>query len=256
MSVSRTQAKYQDCGGRELITVLECIYAGGRVIPPLIIYKGKHQYHGWHEFTENLDCKGYQFANSLKGWTNRGIGLAWVEHFNKSTRLYTKGSAYRLLILDGHDSHGTIEFIEFCISNRIVLYVLPSNATHLLQPLDVGIFGPLQKAYGKYFDNVIRYGNTGIRKASFLPILVKSRAAAFTTDNIISSFRKCGIVPLMPEVVLNQLQRNQDRASGWNAGTDGFETVADRMVGQLGLNGDEEISWGGACKRIDVLKRL
>lgn len=30
--------------------------------------------------------------------------------------------------------------------------------------------------------------------------------------------------------------------SGWKEGKDGFETVADRMVGKLGLEGEEEIS--------------
>ena len=30
--------------------------------------------------------------------------------------------------------------------------------------------------------------------------------------------------------------------SGWKAGKDGFETIADRMVEKLGLEGDEEIS--------------
>ena len=36
-------------------------------------------------------------------------------------------------------------------------------------------------------------------------------------------------------------------------GTDGFETVADRMVQKLELEGGEEISWGGTCRRVKVL---
>ena len=71
--------------------------------------------------------------------------LAWARNFNKYTRAWTKGSEYRLLILDGHDC--TIEFVEYCIRNRIVLYIPPSYATHRLQPMDVVIFGTLQKAY-------------------------------------------------------------------------------------------------------------
>ena len=41
--------------------------------------------------------------------------------------------------------------------------------------------------------------------------------------------------------------------SGWLAGTDGFETVADRMVEKLELEGGEEISWGGTCRTVKVL---
>ena len=40
--------------------------------------------------------------------------------------------------------------------------------------------------------------------------------------------------------------------SGWKAGVYGFETVADRMVQKLRLEGDEEISWGGACQKVKV----
>ena len=36
--------------------------------------------------------------------------------------------------------------------------------------------------------------------------------------------------------------------SGWKAGTDGFETVADRMM----LGGNEEISWGGTNRKAKV----
>ena len=41
--------------------------------------------------------------------------------------------------------------------------------------------------------------------------------------------------------------------SGWLARTDCFETVADRMVEKLGLEGGEEISWGGTCRTVKVL---
>ncbi len=40
--------------------------------------------------------------------------------------------------------------------------------------------------------------------------------------------------------------------SKWKAGTDGFGTVAVRMVQKLGMEGDKEISWGGACQKVEV----
>ena len=59
----------------------------------------------------------------------------------------TTAGRTRVLIVDGHDSHVTIEFIRFCVESSIRLYCLPPHTTHLLQPLDVGLFGPLQHAY-------------------------------------------------------------------------------------------------------------
>jgi DDE superfamily endonuclease len=52
-----------------------------------------------------------------------------------------------MLLLDGHKSHYTLEFIKFYIIKKIILLVLPPHTTHLLQPLDVAIFQPLAKYY-------------------------------------------------------------------------------------------------------------
>ncbi len=41
--------------------------------------------------------------------------------------------------------------------------------------------------------------------------------------------------------------------SGWPATTDGFETVADRIVEKLELEGGEEISWSGTCRTVKIL---
>ena len=65
------------------------------------------------------------------------------------TRSRLTAQQYRLLILDGCEIHIHIEFIEYCLDNSIIVYCLPPHSTHLLQPLDVGLFSPLQKYYGK-----------------------------------------------------------------------------------------------------------
>jgi hypothetical protein len=50
---------------------------------------------------------------------------------------------YRLLILDGHNSHGTFPFITFAENHHIIVLCLPPHTTHALQPCDVGVFSPL-----------------------------------------------------------------------------------------------------------------
>ena len=54
-----------------------------------------------------------------------------------------------LLIFDGHHSHISLELIELARENNIHLLCLPPHTTHLLQPLDVGVFGPLKQAWKK-----------------------------------------------------------------------------------------------------------
>jgi hypothetical protein len=43
-------------------------------------------------------------------------------------------------------------FIALVDSLRILILILPPHTTHRLQPLDVGLFGPLVKAYIKRLD--------------------------------------------------------------------------------------------------------
>jgi hypothetical protein len=40
-----------------------------------------------------------------------------------------------------------MQFLEYAIKNCILILKFPSHSTHSLQPLDVGIFGPLSTAY-------------------------------------------------------------------------------------------------------------
>lgn len=52
-----------------------------------------------------------------------------------------------LLLIDGHKSHMTLALSEFCDENRIILYALPLNTTHILQPADVSIFKPIKQKW-------------------------------------------------------------------------------------------------------------
>jgi hypothetical protein len=61
---------------------------------------------------------------------------------------------YRLLILDGHNSHCTYRFCTFADKHRIIIICLPSHTTHGLQPNDVGVFGPLAGKWRKLVTEV------------------------------------------------------------------------------------------------------
>ena len=47
--------------------------------------------------------------------------------------------------MDNHESHISIPLIELAIANNVCLLGLPPHTTHILQPLDVGVFGPLKE---------------------------------------------------------------------------------------------------------------
>ena len=104
---------------------------------------------------------------SDSGWTNSDIAVNWLKHFNQYTEPRLQG-IYCLLILDGHESHVLIQFAEYCEAHKIIPLYLPPHSTHLLQPLDVGIFSPLSKAYQKRLHDFAFYGAVNITKPKFL----------------------------------------------------------------------------------------
>jgi hypothetical protein len=48
---------------------------------------------------------------------------------------------------DNLSSHISQAIIDACKANDILFVCLPANSTDNLQPLDVGVFGPLKKAW-------------------------------------------------------------------------------------------------------------
>ena len=82
---------------------------------------------------------------------------------------------------------------------------MPAHSSHLLQPLDVGCFAPLKKAYSRQIENLVRSRITHISKEAFIPAFVEAFKATITKANIQGGFRGAGLVPYDPEVVLSQL---------------------------------------------------
>ncbi|SPO30868.1 related to transposase [Ustilago trichophora] len=129
-------------GTRESATIIECIGSGGQVLSPLIITKGRVHTVGEQRRMEGVPGS-WRFAKTDNGWTSHALGLEWLETiFEPETRPSTP-STWRLLIIDGHKSHTSEPFLDLCWNRNIIPFLLPAHATHVMQPLDVSIFGPL-----------------------------------------------------------------------------------------------------------------
>jgi len=64
---------------------------------------------------------------------NGVVGKEWIsQDFDPATRNLA-GDCYRLLIVDGHCSHFTYDFLKYAKDNKIKVLCLPSNTTHVLQ---------------------------------------------------------------------------------------------------------------------------
>ncbi|EAU29721.1 conserved hypothetical protein [Aspergillus terreus NIH2624] len=190
-------------GNREWVTIIETIGSRGVYLPPVIILKASVQQAAW--FQEPKLPRDWWISTSQNGWTTDEIGLLWLKNvFEPLSKRYMTG-AKRLLILDGHSSHLTAEFDDFCKQNAIICLCMPAHTSHLLQPLDVGVFGPLKEAYGKLLEDLMAAGNNHIDKEDFLSLYPDAHKQIFTSANICSGFRGAGLKPLDPEHVLSKL---------------------------------------------------
>ena len=104
---------------RESATAVEAISAGGRVIPPFLILSGEVHMARFYRQSELPDEA--VLAVTATGFSNDRLALEWIKHFHQYTKDLAIGT-HRLLILDGHGSHHTIEFIQFCDDNHITSY--------------------------------------------------------------------------------------------------------------------------------------
>ena len=188
-------------GNREWVTVVESISASGWALPPTIIFKAKLYHYAWFD---NLPGD-WRFEVSANGWTTDEIGLRWLQKcFIPATNSRIKGK-YRLLILDGHGSHLTPQFDEICAQNNIISICMPPHSSHLLQPLDIGCFASLKRAYGKLVERQIRLGINHIDKLDFLEAYPLARVETFKSATIQNSFIAAGLVPLDADRVISKL---------------------------------------------------
>lgn len=70
-------------------------------------------------------------AMTSTGYIDNTLGLLWLQHFNKMTKMKLK-EMYKLLLLDEQFFYITEEVVVYCWLNKIVLFLLSPYITHLL----------------------------------------------------------------------------------------------------------------------------
>jgi hypothetical protein len=108
-----------------------------------------------------------------------------------------------LLILDSHGSHETSRILQLAELHNIIILCLPPHTTHKLQPLDVGVFGPLQRAWLERCDCIVKLTGSEMHREDFINKYMQVRQTLIRPSTIISSFKKSGIWPINRGVFTN-----------------------------------------------------
>jgi hypothetical protein len=183
---------------RTMVTAIEYISASGRSLLPMIIWPATTHRSNWTTFP----TPGWHYACSESGYTDSKISLEWLKRvFDPQTRGQANQKP-RVLICDGFGTYETLEALEFCFENNIILCRLPSYTSHKLQPCDVGVFVPLKAAYRNEADRLFRGGANTVGKQYFTSLYSPARERAFTKRNITAAWAACGLFPFNPDRVL------------------------------------------------------
>ncbi|XP_071505566.1 tigger transposable element-derived protein 6-like [Diadema antillarum] len=189
------------------LTTLIAASASGDYCPPYLIYPGLRASKNWKPLEGAPDEWFYGFSES--GWMNSELFYLWLaNHFHP----YLKEIGVHfpvLLLADGHASHVDERVGNFCAENDIILYRIEAHASHVLQPLDIGVFAPLKKLY-KRASQTWMDENPGhyITKMNFATIFADAWSG-IDPQFARSGFRAAGIYPFSRRYRRDKVEASQ-----------------------------------------------
>ena len=183
---------------RTTVTAIECVSGDGRCLNPMIIWPASTHRANWITHP----TPGWHYAYSESGYTDSYLSLQWLKLVFDPQTKERASQKPRVLICDGFGTHETLEALEFCFENNIILCRIPSHTSHKLQPCDISVFGPLKAAYRDEVERLERGYVGTVGKEHFTYLYSPARDRALTPRNIRAGWAKAGLFPFDPDKVL------------------------------------------------------
>ena len=175
------------------VTLQVAISASGKIVSPLVI------------FSKNLPRREYasgipddwSFCTTESGYINSDIFTSWF----RDCFIPNAGKSRPILVLmDNHSSHLNKEVIDVARASNVELLCLPSHSTHLLQPLDIGVYHLLKQNIATMSTRLGYTGMKTIPRQKFSKLLHLALNKIRGSD-VSSSFSCAGICPYNPQKV-------------------------------------------------------
>jgi DDE superfamily endonuclease len=119
--------------------------------------------------------------------------MEYLDHFIEHSHA-RPDKPWKLLLLDGHESHRYDPFQLKAAEHHIMFYY-PSYLTHVLQPLDVGIFRPWKHYHSLAVQAAPRSLDLEYTITSFFRDLSSIRKQTMQKYTIVNSFKDPGMWP-------------------------------------------------------------
>lgn len=176
------------CSGALHATALLSATSTGEKLPPMLIFKGRPNQRIEREFARrDLYPSGVNCAVQARGWTDESIFRHWLNETLLPTA-HRYGCEQVCLVLDSFRVH-SMQFVhDFLNEHGIRSIIIPGGLTSELQPMDVGINGPL-KHWLREFESAREPGTfNASQKRVHLAEMLKQAWDAINTQAVINSF--------------------------------------------------------------------
>ena len=177
------------------VTMAMSVNAEGNSISPFFLFPRQNMQS---TFLEQASPGAIGYANG-SGWMQQTEFVKYIRFFIDSTK--ASKLTPKLLLLDNHASHLSIEALDLAVEHGITFLSFPPHCSHRMQPLDVSVYGPL-KTYYKSQCNAWQKNHAGQRlEIRHIPNLVRlALDLALTPHNIKAGFLATGIAPYNSDI--------------------------------------------------------
>ena len=224
---------------KQRLTVMFCGSADGRIMPPFMVYPEPCP-RGYNPLTGSIENSAVAYTK--KGWMDSTTFRQFIVHFDHNC------GAERpvVLLIDSVSSHVDMTSFEEAKAKGIEVYRIVPNATHLMQPLDKGVFGPLKSRWHQVVRKHTReHPGTLIGKENFAEKLKEAFLLFYKPLTVINSFRSSGVYPVDSSVVPStQLKPGLTFAEA-------SQDIADEVPTSSKSDSAEECKAAGALQALD-----
>ena len=157
------------------ITYVPMICADGTALPEYIIISYCIKYFGADnirhhdmDYVSSVQFPKINAYHSASGWINNSL-FSKVMINNNIPYINAKRHAFQelrnqraVIFSDGHGSRFNVELLKLLTRNNIDLVIFPPKESHLMQPLDVDIFGPFKNKFLQRLSFILSTKNNGL----------------------------------------------------------------------------------------------
>ena len=197
------------------LSIVAAASATGRIVPPSFLLPGERVPA---DILEGVDVPTASVTTTKKGFMDSNAFEKWLRFFSRSIADVPRAV---VLMFDGYSSHYSEEIIAAATELQIIVLCLPANATHLIQPLDVAVFGPFKTILKERIQkHLIDTSESNMSKKTAVRLACSAWAEGVSESNITSGFEASGIWPLSAVKMKQRLNKFKTNCSktpnpGW-----------------------------------------